>query len=121
MDAVRDSLDRAGRHGFTLFRLDLAEAWFDLAWLQDYLEEFGHDSVPLLWEGRPFPAHDTLRILEAEPDRRIQRECRTGEILLREDVLLAAVTVVHDNSRQETIVGGGRVRSRRLPPLLRRV
>jgi len=107
MDAVRDSLDRAGRHGFTLFRLDLAEAWFDLSWLQDYLEESGHDSVPLLWEGRPFPPHDTLRILDAEPDRRIQRQCRTGEILLREDVLLAAVTVVHDNGREETIVVGG--------------
>ena len=55
IDAVRDSLDRAGRHGYRLHRAERHERWLDLGWLQDHLDETGHDAVPLLWGDRPLP------------------------------------------------------------------
>ena len=116
MDAVRDSLDRAGRHGYSLHRLDRSPAWFNPAWLQDYLEQGGYDPVPLMWEGRALPSHDELRLLEASPQDQIWRETRTGEIGLRDDVLVAAVTIIHDNGRPETVVVAGE----RVPGALQR-
>ena len=107
MDAVRDSLDRAGRQGYSLFRLDRVESWFNLAWVQDYFEQSGHDLIPLLWEGRSLPGHDTLRILDGPPEVRIRRECRTGEILLRDDALFAVVTVVLYNGVERSIAVAG--------------
>lgn len=107
MDAVRDSLDRAGRHGYALFRVDRAENWLHPAWVQDYFQEAPHDALPLLWEGRPFLPHDTLKLCEGPPEHRIWREYRTGEILLRDDALYAAVRVFYDNGVEETIVIAG--------------
>ena len=102
LDAVRDSLDRAGRHGYVLHLADHAEDWFDLAWLQDYLEETGHDPVPLMWEGRALPPHGVLSLLAHAPEELVWRDRRTGEILLRDDALVAPVTLVHENGRRET-------------------
>lgn len=103
IDAVRDSLDRAGRHGYALHRADRHDVWFDLDWLQDYLHESGHESVPLMWEGRALPAHETWRIVRGSREREASRLDRTGEILLRDDALIAAVTACRDDGRKETV------------------
>jgi hypothetical protein len=107
VDAVRDSLDRAGRHGYTLHRADRADAWLDPAWLQDYLEESEHEAVPLMWEGRAFTPHDTLKVLAWTDDRQLRRMDRTGEILLRQDALILNVTVIRPDGRKEllTVLG----------------
>src|SRR5207237_9033184 len=91
IDAVRDSLDRAGRSGYSLQRAEHHDLWLDLGWLQDHLDESGHESVPLMWEGRALPAHDVMKVLARSGDRSLWRQQRSGAILLREDALLAAV------------------------------
>ena len=102
IDAVRDSLDRAGRQGYTLFRADRHEVWLDFSCLQDFLEEVGYDSVPMMWDGRPLPAHDTVTVHSRASERELWRADRTGDILLCEDALLAAVTVVAGDGMTDT-------------------
>jgi hypothetical protein len=104
IDAVRDSLDRAGRHGYTLQRADRHEGWLDLRWLQDYLEESGHESIPLMWEGRALASHDSVKVACAANSRKLWRHDRTGEILLRDDALVAAVTALADDGIKDTIL-----------------
>src|SRR5439155_18893374 len=104
IDAVRDSLDRAGRPGFTLHRAERHELWLDLGWLQDCLDEAGHECLPLMWEGRSLPAHDALRIHSRSGARRLWRCDRSGGILLRNDALVAAVTVLPDDGIKDTFV-----------------
>jgi hypothetical protein len=102
IDAVRDSLDRAGRHGYTLSRADRHDVWLDLSWLQDFLDDAGYESIPLMWEGRSLPAHDTITVHSRASERELWRSDRTGDILLCEDALLAAVTVVGGDGIPET-------------------
>jgi hypothetical protein len=104
MDAVRDSLDRAGRHGYTLYRAENHEAWLDLIWLQEYLDERGHEAVPLHWEGRALCVHDVVKVPSRASERELHRFNRTGAILLRDDALVAAVTILSDDAVQETFV-----------------
>lgn len=104
IDAVRDSLDRAGRHGYRLHRAERHERWLDLGWLQDHLDEAGHDAVPLLWGERPLSAHDTLKATPGDRTRELWRSGRSGEILLRDDALVAAVTFMPDDGIPETLV-----------------
>jgi hypothetical protein len=104
IDAVRDSLDRAGRHGYTLHRAERHEVWLDLGWLQDHLEAAGHESVPLMWEGRALAAHEGLKVHARAPQRELWRTDRTGAILLSDDALIAAVTVLPDDGMKDTFV-----------------
>jgi len=105
IDAVRDSLDRAGRHGFTLFRAERSSVWLNLDWLQDYLDEGGHEAIPLMWGDRALAAHDSVRVTTWTTRRELFRADRTGEILLRDDALLAAVTVERDMPQTLVILG----------------
>src|SRR5262245_48213519 len=104
MDAVRDSLDRAGRQGYTLYRAEGHEVWLDLVWLQEYLDATGHESVPLMWDGRALSVHDVVKVHSRSSDRELWRFNRTGEILLRDDALIAAVTFLADDGMSDTVV-----------------
>ncbi len=107
MDAVRDSLDRAGRHGYTLYRAQSHESWLDLEWLQDFLEQRVYESVPLMWDGRALPSHDVVKVLLRSGERDVWRFNRNGAILLHEDALVAAVTILDDRAWEETFVIAG--------------
>jgi hypothetical protein len=104
MDAVRDSLDRAGRHGYTLYRAQSHEHWLDLEWLQDFLEQRVYESVPLMWDGRALPVHDVVKVLSRAGERDVWRFDRSGAILLYEDALVAAVTILDDRAWEDTFV-----------------
>jgi len=104
IEAVRDSLDRCGRPPFVLRRLLRHEAWLDLDVLQDYLEGLGHESVPLVWEGRSLPAHDSVRLNTRAGGRSLFRVDRTGAILLCGEALVAAVTVTPSDGCADTLV-----------------
>ncbi|HZE99563.1 MAG TPA: ATP-binding protein [Planctomycetota bacterium] len=97
IDAVHDSLDRAGREGYTLDRLNRTEAWLDFGEFQDFLDEAGFESVPLVWEGRPLRAHDELRVNCRTGNHGLWRYDRTGQILLHGDALFCLVTVLPDD------------------------
>src|SRR5436190_5179685 len=104
MDAVRDSLDRSGRHGYTLYRVQSHELWLDLEWLQDFLEQRVYESVPLMWDGRALPVHDVVKVLPRSGERDLWRFNRSGAILLYEDALVAAVTILDDRAYDDTVV-----------------
>ena len=118
MDAVRDSLDRAGRTGYALYRVESHELWLDLSWLQDFLETIGHESVPLLWEGRALSVHEVVKVHPRLNDRELWRFNRTGDILLREEALFAAVTTLSDDGMNDTCVIVGERRAGALQKLV---
>jgi hypothetical protein len=120
MDAVRDSLDRADRQGYTLFRAERHEVWIDLPCLQEFLDQVGFESVPLMWEGRALSAHDTIAVHARAKDRELRRGDRTGDILLCEDALVVAVAVIADDGCQDTQVIVGERSPEALQRLLHR-
>jgi len=115
IDAVRDSLDRAGREPYALQRIVRHDEWVDFALLQDYLDAVGCDEVPLYWEGRSFPVHDSIKLLKRSDDlRRIER---TGGIFLREEALLAPVVALSSHGVEDTVLIAGE----RVPGALKRL
>jgi hypothetical protein len=94
LDAIRDSLDRVGREPYTLDHLVSWSSWLDLWEFQDFLRETGHESVPLSWEGRDLTPFRDLKVNARTGDRELRTLCRTGEILLCRDALLASVSLM---------------------------
>src|SRR5579859_7898114 len=92
-DAVQDSLDRVGREGYVLDRLSNSRSWLDLAELDRFLEETGHECVPLVWEGRAFYAHEDFEVRGPAGGRRLHRLGRTGGIVLWQDALVVALDI----------------------------
>lgn len=109
MDAVRDSLHRAGRESYSLDRLLNYEAWLDLGEFQVFLQETGHDSVPISWEGRDLSPFRDLRINVRTGDRRLRSLGSSGQIHLCNDALLAPVSLfTSDGCMSDYILVGER-------------
>jgi hypothetical protein len=116
IDAVRDSLDRCGREPYVLQRIVRHDQWLDFALLQDYLDQVGCDELPLHWEGRPLPAHDSIKLIKrTDALRRIER---TGAIFLREDALLAPVIALTSHGVEDNVLIAGERRPGALKRLL---
>src|SRR6185295_17220656 len=109
MDAVRDSLHRAGRESYTLDRLLGYETWLDLGEFQAFLQETGHEAVPLSWEGRDLSPFRDLRINVRIGDRRLRSLGSSGRIHLCKDALVAPVSLfAGDGMMVDYIVVGER-------------
>lgn len=104
IDAVRDSLDRAGREPYRLDRLIRSETWLDLAEFQDFLEETGHQTVPLWWDGRPLSAHRELKVHARTGDRTLRPHGCSGEILLCGDAVVVPLQLTPDDFLSEIIL-----------------
>jgi hypothetical protein len=118
IDAVRDSLDRAGREGYTLDRLVQHESWLDLEEFTRFLRETGFQSVPLMWEGRPLPEHEELQVSTRSGSRSLRRRGRTGSILLWRDALILPLTIMPDDALADTLVVAGERRPGGLQELI---
>lgn len=118
VEAVKDSLDRAGREGYALSRAEDLEDWFDLDDLSAFLGSRGAEAVPLLWDGRPLPGLETLRVSVDGYRREVWPPQVTGRIHLLDDALVAAVVAVRDNGISMTCGVVGERRSGALQELL---
>jgi len=109
VEAVKDSLDRAGRDGFSAWRAASPDSWFDLDDLSVFFKLNGAEEVPLLWGGRPLPQLRTLRV-SVDGYRRKSWHCHlTGQICLLNDALVAPViTLFRDGLPSTSLVVGER-------------
>jgi hypothetical protein len=92
--AVRDSLSRAGRSGFTLWRVDDPERWFDTEWFFNFIETLEHSAIPLWADGRPSPAFESRAVFVRGNRRTIWRESREGMIFVAGDCAVTLVTII---------------------------
>jgi len=105
IDAVRESLNRAGREPYGLQRIVRHDEWLDLPLLQDYLDQIGCDELPLYWEGRPLPAHDSVKLRRRSDG--LRRVERTGGIFLHDDALLAPIIALTSHGVEDPLLVGG--------------
>jgi SpoVK/Ycf46/Vps4 family AAA+-type ATPase len=110
IDAVRDSLDRAGREPYALGRLIQFDSWLDLEELDDFLDETGFQSVPLMWEGRALPGHNELKLCDRATSRALLSRGSTGRILLWGDALMAPLSIVPDDGIADKLLVVGEAR-----------
>jgi hypothetical protein len=103
IDAVQDSLDRVGREAYVLDRLSNTRSWLDLAELGHFLEETGHETVPLLWEGRALAPHDEWEVYGRAGSRKLRCLGRTGGIVLWQDALFAALEIPSSDGLWRTV------------------
>ncbi len=118
VEAVRDSLDRSGREGYSVSRAEGAGDWFDLEDLSAFLDARNADPVPLLWEGRPLPALESLSVSVDGYRREARPASLTGRIWLADDVLVAPVVAFYRDGLPTTCLVVGERRAGALQALL---
>jgi hypothetical protein len=107
IEAVRRSLEAAGRDGFALSRAEDPEDWFFMPWLCDYLEGVEHQPVPLLWHGRPLPEFVTLAADGAGYAQSVRRCDHHGLWVVRGNAVVASVSALsrYGNELTAMVVG----------------
>ncbi|HEU4339336.1 MAG TPA: ATP-binding protein [Planctomycetota bacterium] len=105
--AVRDSLSRAGRSGFSLWRVDDPERWFDLEWLFKFIETLDPVTLPLWAEGRPSPVFESRAVFVRGNRRTIWSEGREGMIYVAGDSLVTLITIIDAYGGVEKFVIAG--------------
>ncbi len=118
VEAVQDSLDRAGREGFSAWRAEGPDSWFDFDDLSVFLNLNGAESVPILWEGRALPELRTLRVLADGYHRKACHVHLSGRIRLLKDALVAPLVMMIRDGLPATCLVVGERRAGALQELL---
>ena len=103
VEAVRRSLEGAGFTGFTLSRVESYSAWFDRAWMADYLDGLAVEEVPLLWEGLRLDPFSHLVTDRDTDGGSIRRDWRATLSVVEGRVVVALLSDPYDDP--QLIVG----------------
>lgn len=101
--AVRRSLEGAGFTGFILSRVESYSAWFERAWMADYLAGLAVEEVPLLWEGLRLEPFSHLVTDRDTDGGSIRRDWRATVSVVEGRVVLALLSDPYDDP--QLIVG----------------